>query len=97
MANIQQLINQHHNPDLVKINESPNGNYQILLFQDGEICHTKGGWAFMNRTLFTKNDPLPNVNFPMPIKSHNSSYAILPSYEIALEIREEMKRFYNSN
>lgn len=94
LTTISDLITEHHKPGLVDDNKAPNGNIQILLFNDGKICTTKGGSAFMRRTLFTKDYPLKNVNIPMPIEMVNngSSYAILPSYEIAQSIRDEMDK-----
>ena len=92
---IQALLKQHHTPSLVNPNVSPNSNRQILLFNDGEICNTKGGWAFMNRTIFSMKPKLDNVDVSMPIIYGNNSYAILPSLEIALEIREKMKCLNN--
>jgi len=94
LTTISALISEHHNPLLVDTTKAPNDNTQILLFNDGEICTTKGGNQFMNRTLFTKDYPLKNVNIPMPIEMVNngSSYAILPSYEIAKSIRDEMDK-----
>jgi len=94
LTTISDLITKLHNPKLVDDKKAPNDNTQILLFNDGEICTTKGGSAFMSRTLFTKDFPLKNVNIPMPIEMVNngSSYAILPSYEIAQSIRGEMDK-----
>ena len=94
LTTISALITEHHNPGLVDTTKAPNDNTQILLFNDGEICTTKGGNQFMSRTLFTKDYPLKNVNIPMPIKMVNngSSYAILPSYEVAQSIRDEMDK-----
>ena len=94
LTTISDLITEHHNQKLVDDKKAPNGNIQILLFNDGKICTTKGGNQFMKRTLFTKDFPLKNVNIPMPIEMVNngSSYAILPSYEIAQSIRDEMDK-----
>ena len=84
------LIQKYHNPDLVKPNESPNGNRQILLFNDGEIVDTKGGSAFLQRSFFTIENKL-NVNYKMPVKHGDYSFAILPSEEIARKIRDTLK------
>jgi hypothetical protein len=94
LTTIPDLIKEHHNLGLVDTKKAPNGNNLYLLFNDGEICSTKGGSAFMSRTLFTRDYPLENVNIPMPRKMVNngSSYAILPSYEIAQSIRGEMAK-----
>ena len=55
---ISEMIRKYHNKDLVKPNKSPNENKITLLYNDGEIIDTKGGWAFMQRSMFTKELPL---------------------------------------
>jgi len=86
----QELLDKYHDPTLVKPNESPNGNRQILLFNDGEIVDTKGGSAFLKRSFFSIENTL-GVNYKMPIPHGNYSFAILPSEEIARKIRDTLK------
>ena len=48
------LLRKYHNPQLVIKYADPNGNRQIIIFNDGEIMETKGGSAFMERSLFSQ-------------------------------------------
>ena len=66
MSEVQKLINKYHDPSLVRENESPNGNRQILIFNDGEIMDTKGGSAFLQRSMFSLVPKLHGVNVKMP-------------------------------
>ena len=87
---LQELIIKEHNPDLVDPNESPNGNTQTLVFNDGEIMSTKGGWAFLQRSMFSLY-PSKNCNIDMPQKLNDKhSFAIVKDLETALKIRELM-------
>ena len=59
---------QCHNPNLVKKDESPNGNTIYHIYNDGEITYQKGGWAYLQRSVFTDIGPcgltIPPQNFP---------------------------------
>ena len=85
------MIEKEHNPDLVNPNEAPNGNIQTLIFNDGEIMSTKGGSAFLQRSMFSLYPSL-DCNITMPQKSNDKySFAIVKDIETALKIRELMK------
>lgn len=90
MENLNKIILEKHNPNLVKRDESPNGNIQTLIFNDGEIVSTKGGWAFLQRSFFQIRGSL-NVNVQMPCKYGDFSYAIVENEDDALEIRSYME------
>jgi hypothetical protein len=90
MSDIQELINKYHDPSLVHENESPNGNRQILIFNDGEIMDTKGGSAFLQRSMFSLEPPLSGANTKMPREHGDYSFAIVETLEKALEIRNKM-------
>ena len=86
------LINTYNNPSLVKPNESPNGNIITLIWNDGEITNTKGGSAFLRRSLFTVIGPISKgINIKMPILYGNFSYAIV-DLNHAYEIRNVLER-----
>ena len=89
--NLHDLIQTNHDPSLVKPNESPNGNIQTLVYNDGEIVTTKGGNAFLHRSFFTQVPKLNNVNIQMPVKHGIYSFAIVANLEIAKMIRSNME------
>ena len=90
MDTIQNLISQHHDPNLLIPSESPNGNRITLLWNDGEVTETKGGWAFMQRSQFTMRHAIPNINITMPITHGNNTYIMVKDLETADKIRNEM-------
>jgi len=90
MTSLQELIKKHHNPSLVDKTKAPNGNRQILLFNDGEIMDTKGGEAFLQRSMFSLKPPLNGVNIEMPRAHGKFSFAIVKTLEIANELRDKM-------
>jgi hypothetical protein len=94
MNTIQDLIKQHHNQNLLIPTESPNGNRITLLWNDGEVTETKGGWAFMQRSQFTMRNPIPNINITMPkTLRNNTSYMMVKDLETADKIRNEMLNY----
>ena len=86
----EELVNTYHNPNLVDKTKSPNENRQVLIFNDGEIIDTKGGWAFLHRSFFPLSPKLDNVNFKMPLVLDDNTYAIVETLEIAKKIRDSM-------
>jgi len=76
---------------LVIPTESPNGNIIYHLYNDGEITHQKGGWAYLQRTEFSVQPPLfygqSPYTFPMQVYDH--TYAILTESE-CLDMRNQM-------
>ena len=106
IINMNQLILKHHNPNLVDETKDPNDNTQILLFNDGEIVETKGGKSFLQHKFFVYAKYIPcykeyssiyknnkKIDIEMPCNYINGmSYAILPSYDIAIKIRELMNK-----
>ena len=95
--NLQELIQTHHDPNLVKPDEAPNGNIQTLVFNDGEIMTTKGGDAFLQRSFFSQVPKLNNVNINMPVKHGDYSFAIVLNLETAKLIRSKMENNNNKN
>ena len=98
LSELEELINKFHNPRLVKEYESPNANIQILLFNDGEIMQTKGGWAFLKRSLFSikpKIEKLDKNNIKMPQAYYDYSFIIVESEDIANNIRNVMVNYCN--
>ena len=65
---IIDLVHLCHTPDLVKKDESPNGNTIYHIHNDGEITYQKGGWAYLQRSVFTEacqcGITIPPQNFP---------------------------------
>ena len=95
MEELKKLVETHHSQDLVKTDQSPNGNVQTLIFNDGEIISTKGGWAFMKRSLITVKGPVvdhrASIAFPIPYDGNWLSYAIVKDVETAEIIRDALK------
>lgn len=96
---IQNLINEHHDDSLVNPNESPNGNRITLLYNDGEITETKGGWAFLQRSQFSLKGPIYNLQykFTMPRKLGNNSFIIVKDFETANSIRDTIENLFVKN
>ena len=85
------LIEKYHDPTLVKPKKSPNGNIITMIWNDGEITTTKGGWAFLQRSQFSEIGPISNgVSVDMPLVSGKFSYAIVENSTKAREIRKLM-------
>lgn len=99
VTQIQNLINEHHDDSLVNPNESPNGNRITVLYDDGEIIETKGGWAFLQRSQFTLVGPIYNLKykFNMPRKSGNNSFIIVKDFETAKSIRDTIENLFVKN
>jgi len=102
LENIYKLINEYHNPDLVKPTDAPNSNIISHIYSDGEITEQKGGFAYLQRSERTVEFPIRNRNistldfdinkFPK-IKENGSrnkfGYAVVLERQ-AYEIRNEM-------
>ena len=97
LEEIKQLIKTHHDPTLVKATESPNGNIQTLLFNDGEIMSTKGGWAFLQRSFFSIKPPINNLDITMPMTLNSNTFMIVRNEEIANNIRTIMLEYSKKN
>ena len=92
---VESMIEEYHDPTLLKPNESPNGNTQYLIFNDGESVYTKGGHAFLRRTLFPTTSTiygLLKTTFKFPNTYGKYTYAMVPSTQICKEIHTEMKK-----
>lgn len=94
MENLRQLIKQHHDPSLLKPEESPNENKIILLWNDGEVTETKGGSAFLKRSQIQFRLPLSNIDIDMPEDKGEYSYMMVKDINTADIIRNEMLKFY---
>ena len=98
MEDLKKMVETHHDPSLVKPDESPNANIQTLIFNDGEIISTKGGWSFMKRSLFPHKGPMVNcrdsIMFPIAHDGNGLSYAIVKDLETAESIRDAMVKVF---
>jgi hypothetical protein len=79
---------------LLNPKESPNGNTMYHLYSDGEITYQKGGWAYLQRSVFTSFSKVNNMvhlgfKFPKTKENVKESYAILLEEE-CYEFREKM-------
>ena len=89
---INKLVSEKHNIDLVKPTESPNGNIIYHLYSDGEITYQKGGFAYLQRSVFTHK---PCINFDVkfkfvfPLERDNFTYAVMTKDDCD-QIREMM-------
>ena len=59
---VNDLIKKLNNPDLIKKNESPNGNIIYHLYSDGTITRQKGGWAYLKRSVTDVHTKCINKN-----------------------------------
>ncbi len=94
---INKLIKQHHDPSLHKPNEAPNGNHITMVSKLGEICDTKGGFAFLQRTIrvIYPHSYIESMlkyvdNIHMSINV-DYGYCMVANEQIGLEIRREME------
>ena len=93
MSWVQRLAQKHHNSSLVKPEESPNANTQVLIFPDGGIYTTKGGWAFLRRSFFEWLGPVPGYKPRLPFPrayGDSQSFAMVKDLKTAELIREAM-------
>lgn len=86
---------------LVNPDDSPNANTIYHLYNDGEITHQKGGFAYLMRTEFTfkneiyhEHEHIP-YNFPIT-KIGKYSYAILTQEE-CFKFRSLMNEIYQND
>jgi hypothetical protein len=88
---LRDMILIYHNPNLVKPDESPNGNRIYHIYSDGEITNQKGGFAYLKRSEFTEKSPIYGLKgmIMFPIERGDCSYAIVTEKD-ANKIREEM-------
>ena len=91
-------VQEMDNPSLVEPETSPNGNTIYHIYNDGEITSQKGGWAYLQRSVFTDSYPLHDADrlglkFKREIQTSSgqkASYSIV-TYEQSQEIRNEIK------
>lgn len=86
LIKINEMINLKHNPNLIKIDEAPNGNVIYHIYSDGEITSEKGGGVYGQRSRFTQTHPISQTNhirlsnydiFKFPLTDdYNNKYAI---------------------
>ncbi len=94
---LEELVKQHHDPDLVKPDETPNGNTQILIFNDGEIVSTKGGHAFLQRSMIIIRGAVMGYkgHIPLPMKfGDKNTFAIVKDFDTAELIRKQMIKIW---
>ena len=70
---------------LVNPKESPNGNIIYHLYSDGEISFQKGGWAYLQRSEFTKEYTIGghrelHMKFPNEVE-YGRTYVVLTEEE----------------
>jgi hypothetical protein len=83
----RKYILQNNTCSLIHPEESPNANIIYHLYNDGEITSQKGGWAYLQRSVFTSASP---VIYDDAIKRYFTfNYVVLP-YEECKEFRERM-------
>lgn len=85
---IMKYIKNAHNPKLVILKESPNGNIIYHIYSDGEITSQKGGWAYLQRSEFNVNyiTCKNKYNNLFPINRGEFTYAIVTEHD-ALQIQ----------
>jgi hypothetical protein len=89
-TNILKEIENMHNPNLVNIKESPNGNIIYHVYSDGEITSQKGGFAYLKRSEFTEKSSIEcKKKYVFPIKKDEYSYAIVTKND-AYKIRDRL-------
>ena len=95
---VQNMINMLHDKELVKPEESPNGNRIFHLYSDGSITNQKGGFAYLMRSEFMIEEPIgikyKNV-FVFPFKSGEYGYAIMTLLNAKI-VREKMFYIYKN-
>lgn len=58
LEELYKMIAIAHNSDLVDDSKSPNENIIYHIYNDGEITYQKGGWAYLQRSIFNIKYPL---------------------------------------
>ena len=99
LEGLYELIKQFHNPNLIKEEEQPNDNIIYHIYNDGEITHQKGGWAYRQRTEFIEQSPIrirkfDFSKFPIQTKNlydQNIGY-IIATKEDCITIRKYMDK-----
>jgi hypothetical protein len=98
MVDINNTIKEYHNPSLVDVNISPNGNIIYHIYSDGTITSQKGGWAYLRRSEFTSYFKLSNIpygenKFKFPINANDGTTYAIVTEENALKIRKIMQNY----
>jgi len=100
---LKDFIKNLHNPGLIDQSMAPNGNIIYHIYEDGEITHQKGSYAYKQRTEFVEKYPslpaykIPADIFPITHVDHfdkKHGYAIV-TQENAYIILERMKNVGN--
>ena len=96
---LKEFIKSKHNPNLVDETKAPNDNRIYHIYEDGEITHQKGSYAYLNRTEFVEKygsvRNIPADIFPITFKKNmwqTHGYAIV-TQEDAYAILEKLKSF----
>lgn len=105
-SQINNKIQEYHNPDLLKKDEAPNANWIYKIWEDGTITHEKGGFAYGQRSIFDEEPAVCNHSFTnhllvfqMHVKRQsivgqiNEGYAMVTK-EHAYEIRKMIVELY---
>lgn len=91
MDTILKRITELHSPELIKTE-----SLVVQLWDDGEVTLQKAKDLMWLRTLHQIRGPLCGVKIKMPCDwKRGISYAVIPSIEEAIEIRELMAKNKN--
>lgn len=78
---VNDLAKKFNNHDLIKKDESPNGNIIYHIYSDGTITRQKGGWAYQKRNVtdIYNRCIIENNFFTFPYEGSvmNDTYAII--------------------
>lgn len=78
---------------------SPNEKHINLVFSDGEVCSTKGSWAFLNRSMRTLHDGHPTkacIDKLFSKRLNGFGYITLYDEILALALGECLTRMLDS-
>lgn len=88
---VNNLFEKLNNPELIKKDESPNGNIIYHLYSDGTITRQKGGWAYKKRSVTDIYGKCISENnfftFPLKCCNEGDTYAII-ELENCIKMRE---------
>ena len=88
MEQLKEIVEQHHNPDLIREDAAPN-NLQYLVFEDGEIVLTQNGDKFLRDLSIVRRKvykPSNQIKFPMSLDQH--TFVVVKDNETAEMIRD---------
>jgi hypothetical protein len=101
LSELKNFIKSLHNPGLIDVSLAPNDNTIYHIYNDGEVTHQKGSYAYRQRTEFVavyaaeNNINIPADVFPITfVGQHHRKYGYaIVSREHAFLILEKLKNF----